>query len=72
VGPGHPIRHGAFEVSCSPVSESVAQPPVDGDLADAEEPFGVGDGDHDGILAAGCDSFQRRLKAGMPRRPAAF
>ena len=34
--------------------EAVAQPSVDRDFADAEQAFGFGDGDHDGIIAVGC------------------
>ena len=47
------IRHGAFGGELFAGEESVAQPPVDGDLADAEEAFGFGDGDHDRIIVVG-------------------
>ena len=36
--------------------ESVAQPSVDGDLADAEEAFGFSNGDHDRIIVVAADS----------------
>src|SRR5439155_22263733 len=43
----------------------VAQPPVDGDFADAQQFFGVGDGDHDGIVVVGYDILGgRRLVGG--------
>ena len=51
--------------------EPVAQPSIDGDLADAEQAFGFGDGDHDGIIAVGWDSFWRPVggdAAGDPQR----
>jgi hypothetical protein len=37
--------------------EPVAQPSVDRHFADAEEALCFGDGDHDGIIAVGCDVF---------------
>ena len=52
--------------------EAVAQPPVEGDFADAEQAFGFRDGDHDGIVVEGSDSFGGRLvgrdAAGDPQR----
>lgn len=44
--------------------EAVFDPPVEGDLADAQEFLGGGDGDYDGVVAVGSDSGGRRLVGG--------
>ena len=35
--------------------KAITDPPVEGGLADSEEPLGFGDGDHDGIIVVGSD-----------------
>ena len=42
-------------------TRSPPPPSVDGDPADAKEAFGFDDGDHDGIIAVGCDSLRRSV-----------
>src|SRR6478609_2311811 len=49
--------------------EPVAQPSVDGDLADAEDAFGFSNTDHDRIIAVGGDRFWRLVGGDAARDP---